>query len=98
MLLPEVSVKSVTEIVVSDTGIGMTQESIDRLFRIDIKHTTKGTAGEEGTGLGLVLCKGLVEKHGGTIHVESEVGKGSRCIVSLPRKTFVKSDYKARRI
>jgi len=72
------------EIVVSDTGIGI--KDIDKLFRIDIKARTHGTAGEKGNGLGLVLCKELIEKCDGTIEVNSEVGKGSKFFVRLPAK------------
>ena len=64
-------------IKVTDTGTGISKENIEKLFRIDVRHTTKGTADEQGTGLGLVLCKEMVEKHGGAIWIESEVGKGS---------------------
>jgi signal transduction histidine kinase len=74
------------EIAVSDTGIGMSQQQIEKLFRIEQKTSKKGTAGEEGTGLGLILCKELVEKNSGRIRVESEVGKGSQFMVSLPRR------------
>jgi len=73
------------EIAVSDTGIGMSQEGINNLFQIDVKYTRAGTAGEEGTGLGLILCKELVEKNEGTIQVESEVGKGTTFTFTLPR-------------
>ena len=72
------------EIAVTDTGIGMSQEKIDILFRIDKKTSTPGTAGEEGTGLGLILCKELVEKNGGTIWVKSAVGKGTTVFFTLP--------------
>jgi signal transduction histidine kinase len=72
-------------ISVSDTGIGMTSENIDMLFRIEIHHTTVGTNKEVGTGVGLILCKELVEKHGGKIWVESELGKGSKFSFSLPK-------------
>lgn len=67
------------EIIVSvaDTGVGMKPDIIQKLFRIDTKHTTKGTANEKGTGLGLILCKEFIEKNGGRIWVESELGKGS---------------------
>ena len=67
------------EVKVSDSGVGMSQASIDKLFRIDIKHNSKdGTNGEKGTGLGLILCKEFIEKHKGKIWVESEEGKGSK--------------------
>jgi signal transduction histidine kinase/Tfp pilus assembly protein PilF len=69
---------------VKDTGVGMPKEVLDKLFRIDTKHTTKGTADEKGTGLGLILCKDFIEKNGGRIWVTSEVGKGSIFSFQLP--------------
>jgi ligand-binding sensor domain-containing protein/signal transduction histidine kinase len=71
---------------VRDTGQGIPKENIDKLFRIEYKVKTVGTNGEKGTGLGLILCKEFVEKNGGTIHVESEVGVGSTFSFTLPRK------------
>jgi len=65
-------------ISVSDTGIGMSQDQIDNLFRLDVAHSRRGTAGEQGSGLGLIVCKELLEKHHTILHVESETGKGSR--------------------
>lgn len=76
------------QISVTDTGIGLNQEDISKLFRIDVHHTTIGTNKETGTGLGLVLCKELVEKHNGKIWVESEVGVGSKFIFTLPVKNI----------
>jgi signal transduction histidine kinase len=64
-------------ISVSDNGVGISPDSLSKLFNMSEVLTTKGTAGETGTGLGLMLCKEFVEKHGGTIWVESEEGKGS---------------------
>jgi signal transduction histidine kinase/ligand-binding sensor domain-containing protein len=72
------------EISVSDNGIGMTGETIDKLFRLDGNLSTRGTENEKGTGLGLILCKEFVEKHGGKIWVESEAGKGSLFKFVLP--------------
>jgi len=69
---------------VSDNGVGMDKESISKLFRIDRNYSTLGTEKEKGTGLGLLLCKEFVEKHGGRIWVESEVGKGSKFSFSIP--------------
>ncbi|RLD72743.1 MAG: hybrid sensor histidine kinase/response regulator, partial [Bacteroidetes bacterium] len=72
------------EITVEDNGKGMNDDSLGKLFQIDQNISSKGTEGEKGTGLGLVLCKEFIEKHEGTIHVESEVEKGSKFIVTLP--------------
>jgi signal transduction histidine kinase len=63
---------------VTDTGTGMTQEQIQNLFNIDKMQNRTGTIGEQGTGLGLIVCKDLLAKHKSTLHVESEEGKGSR--------------------
>ena len=71
-------------ISVSDTGVGMTQEKVQKIFDITEKTTTAGTENEKGTGLGLILCKEFVEKHGGKIWVESEIEKGSKFIFSIP--------------
>lgn len=76
--------KTFVEISVSDTGIGMSDETMAKLFRIDANLSTRGTDNEKGTGLGLFLCKEFVEKHNGKIWVESEEGKGSTFKVLLP--------------
>jgi PAS domain S-box-containing protein len=65
------------EVSISDTGIGMSKEILDKLFQLDGKINRKGTEGEPSTGLGLILCKDFIEMHGGEISVESEEGKGS---------------------
>jgi CheY-like chemotaxis protein len=72
------------EIAIADTGIGMSEEDLAKLFQIDDKFTTEGTEGERGTGLGLGLCKELVEKNDGKIWVESTPGRGSTFRFSLP--------------
>jgi PAS domain S-box-containing protein len=71
-------------ISVSDNGIGIPPENLSKLFDISEVLTTKGTAKETGTGLGLLICKEFVEKHGGKIWVESEVSKGSNFKFTLP--------------
>jgi two-component system, sensor histidine kinase and response regulator len=65
-------------ISVQDDGVGISPDILPKIFRIDTKVSTRGTAGEKGTGLGLLLCKEFVERNGGKIKVESEVAKGSR--------------------
>lgn len=77
------------EIAVHDSGIGMSPAMIDNLFRIDVKTSRQGTEGEPSTGLGLLLCHEFIEKHGGKIWVESEVGKGSVFHFSLPEYQHV---------
>jgi signal transduction histidine kinase len=83
----EISAKhnnSVTEVKISDNGIGMRPETLKKLFTFDSIQSTKGTANEKGTGMGLLLCKEFVEKHGGKIWVESEVDKGTTVTFSIP--------------
>jgi signal transduction histidine kinase/Tfp pilus assembly protein PilF len=72
------------QISINDTGVGMDAATIAKLFRIDSKHSTKGTQGESGTGLGLLLCKEFVEKNGGSISVESILEVGTTFKVLLP--------------
>lgn len=75
---------SETTITVSDNGVGIENENIDKILDITQHYVTKGTAKEKGTGLGLMLCNEFVEKHGGTMSVESEPGKGSSFHVTMP--------------
>jgi PAS domain S-box-containing protein len=72
------------EIYLKDTGIGMNNELINKLFKIEEDVSRKGTENEPSTGLGLLLCKEFAEKHNGSIRVESEVGKGSTFYLKLP--------------
>ncbi len=74
------------EVEISDNGIGMPEKVQQNLFRLDKTITTKGTKGEKGTGLGLLLCKEFIDKHGGNISVESKVDEGTKFIISLPVK------------
>lgn len=69
---------------VADTGTGISPENIGKLFRIDVQFTNIGTSGERGTGLGLKLCKDLIEAQKGRIWVESELGKGTIFRFTLP--------------
>ena len=72
------------EISVIDTGKGIREEDLSKLFRIDESFSTPGTEDERGTGLGLLLCKEFVEKNGGEIEVKSEEGVGSEFRITLP--------------
>jgi signal transduction histidine kinase len=65
-------------ISISDTGTGMSDEQIRNLFRLDKPQSRPGTDGEEGSGLGLIVCKELLDKHGSKLHMESKQGSGSR--------------------
>lgn len=78
------------EFCVSDNGVGIRSDDIDKLFKLDNKHTTLGTYQEKGTGLGLIICRDFVEKNGGTIRVESQEGKGSNFYFTMPCKSFPK--------
>ncbi|MFZ4616607.1 MAG: hybrid sensor histidine kinase/response regulator [Rectinemataceae bacterium] len=71
---------------VSDTGIGMASEMAAKLFRIDAHNSRKGTEGEPSSGLGLIICKDFVERHGGRLWVESEEGVGSSFHFTLPSR------------
>lgn len=73
------------EISVADTGVGISSEVLSKLFKLDEKVGTKGTENEPSTGLGLLLCKEFVERHGGTIRVGSEEGQGSTFSFTLPK-------------
>ncbi len=79
------------QIEVKDNGVGISDEDQKKLFRVDVHHSTSGTNNEEGTGLGLVLCKEFVEKNGGKIRVESVEGRGSRFIFTLNKKETFES-------
>jgi len=71
-------------VCVQDNGVGMSKSVIEKIFRLDENYTTTGTNNEKGTGLGLVLCKEFIEKHGGKIWLESELGGGSTFYFTIP--------------
>ena len=73
-------------ISVGDSGIGISEDKLKKIFQIDENFSTPGTQDEKGTGLGLILCKEFIEKHGGKIWVKSHEGKGSVFYFSLPLK------------
>ncbi|HSN50647.1 MAG TPA: HAMP domain-containing sensor histidine kinase, partial [Bacteroidales bacterium] len=75
---------SAIEIAIEDNGVGIHKDVIDKLFKIEHKISSPGTNDERGTGLGLILCKEFVEKHGGHIWLASELGKGSTFYFTIP--------------
>ncbi len=72
-------------LTVADNGIGIEESKIEKIFDTHKDNSSAGTDGEKGTGLGLFLCRELIEKHKGKIRVESEIGKGSRFFLTLPK-------------
>lgn len=84
------SVNGFHRITVRDTGVGISSEDMAKIFKMDSHHSTRGTENEEGTGLGLILCRELVEKHGGTIKAESVPWCGSAFSFTLPEKPVIK--------
>lgn len=74
------------DITVKDNGVGVSEENIKKLFRLDKRLTTSGTNKEQGTGLGLILCKDFVELNKGTITVQSKIGKGTQITIKLPKE------------
>lgn len=81
-----ISTQNQVEVTVSDNGIGMNEETRSKLFSLETNESTIGTANEKGSGLGLLLCREFIEKHGGKIWVESILGKGSVFKFRLPMK------------
>jgi len=86
-LSAQVNLDDQVEILVTDTGVGMDKNLMDNLFKLDALTRRQGTDGENSTGLGLIICKDFIEKHSGTIWVESEVGVGSTFHFTIPRNT-----------
>ncbi|MEN6551360.1 MAG: two-component regulator propeller domain-containing protein [Methanobacterium sp.] len=77
------------EIIIKDTGIGMSSQMVDNLFRLDVQINRQGTEGEPRTGLGLLICKDFIEKHGGKLWAESEEGKGSIFYFTIPSNNYI---------
>ncbi|MCQ2975785.1 MAG: ATP-binding protein [Bacteroidales bacterium] len=74
------------DFIIEDNGVGMTQDVVDKLMIISKNKSTVGTGGETGSGMGLLICKEFIDKHNGTVKVESFPGKGSKFIISFPNK------------
>ncbi len=80
------------EISIADSGAGLSEENLKKVFRPDQHFSTPGTEGERGTGLGLMLCKEFIEKNGGVIRVESHPFRGATFSFTLPRKDYTSHD------
>ena len=76
--------RKMVKVFVQDNGIGIPKENLKKLFKIEEKISTKGTNNEEGTGIGLALCKEFIELNGGKIYVDSNIEVGTVFIVELP--------------
>lgn len=72
------------ELIVEDNGVGMSNKDLEKLFKIDSGFTNLGTENEKGTGLGLILIKEFIEKHSGTIVINSKLGMGTKVVVTMP--------------
>jgi signal transduction histidine kinase len=84
VIISSKEVKPFLEITVKDSGIGIEKEDIGKIFKLGSASGKRGTAGEKGTGLGLMLCKEFTEKNGGNISIESEHDKGTTVKFTLP--------------
>lgn len=72
------------EINITDTGVGISDEGLQKLFNVDDNYTLAGTSNEQGAGLGLILVKEMTEKQGGKLTISSQVGKGTVFTFTLP--------------
>jgi signal transduction histidine kinase len=75
-------------IEVTDEGMGIPEEIRERLFQLDQDVSRPGTKEEKGNGLGLVVCREFIDKHGGEIRVDTKRKKGTRIVFTLPHKPF----------
>jgi len=78
------SMGDIVEVSIRDSGVGISPEDINKLFQIDVQHSTIGTNKEQGTGLGLIMCKEMIVKNGGRIWIESALGKGTTVKFTIP--------------
>jgi signal transduction histidine kinase len=74
-------------IEIEDNGIGISPETMTKLFKVEFKTTTQGTAGETGTGLGLLLCRDLIHRLSGTLNIKSELNRGTTVTITMPLAT-----------
>ncbi|MCD4793837.1 MAG: hybrid sensor histidine kinase/response regulator [Bacteroidales bacterium] len=84
VILSTVKHDEFVEFIVSDSGVGISNSDMNKLFRLDTIHSTPGTNDEKGTGLGLILCKEFIEKNNGKIWVESKLKRGTKFHFTIP--------------
>lgn len=84
--ITEQSFENNIEYTVADNGVGIEQEDLEKLFKLDVNFSYSGTMNEKGTGLGLALCKEIIDMHGGSINVRSKVNVGTKIIFTLNKK------------
>lgn len=77
------------EIIISDSGVGITESNLNNIFRIDVNSKTPDAENECGSGLGLIICKELVEKNRGTLKIESEYGRGTTVRFTIPKRSWI---------
>ena len=85
ILISSIVSENSIEVCFSDSGVGIPAKSLSQIFNSGINKSSYGTKGESGTGLGLLLCKDFIEKNDGSIRIESEVGKGTKVYLTIPR-------------
>jgi signal transduction histidine kinase len=76
--------KGWVELIIEDNGVGIPSDKLANIFVLEEKKSSRGTKGEKGTGLGLVVCKELMELNRGEIYIESEEGKGTKVFLKIP--------------
>lgn len=86
--ITEQSFENKIEFAVADNGVGIEQEDLEKLFKLDVSFSYPGTMNEKGTGLGLALCKEIIGIHGGSINVQSKVNVGTKIIFTLNKPNF----------
>ena len=79
---------NMVKVLIRDTGIGISKENIEKILSDDEYHTTRGTANEKGSGLGLKICKNFIHQNHGTFEIESIVGEGSAFSFTLPKSSL----------
>jgi signal transduction histidine kinase len=91
VIISEKIENEILSLYVKDSGVGISENNLQKLFKIDENYTQKGTNNEYGSGLGLILCKEFINLHNGSLSVESELKKGSEFKISIPLQNPQKS-------